>query len=290
MRRRILLAALFTVACIGAPEPAWVQTQFESGHFKTSDGVQLHYLEAGSGPLLVFVPGWTMPAEIWDPQIRHFATTHHVVALDPRGHGRSEKPAHGYYPSRRGTDIGELLDHLGGKPAVVVGWSLGVQETLVYAQEHGTRDVRALVLVDWDIIESAPEYFTSRFISLQVNRENWTREFIKEIFHSPPSEEYVEAITQAALSVPTNASAIMIANIILMGPNDLSSIVDALDRPALFVYSSLDWAVEAAEEVRQHWPKAEVEIIKETSHALFMDQPERFNQVLEEFITTLPGQ
>lgn len=290
MRRRILFAALLTVACMGAPEPVLAQTQIESGHFKTSDGVQLHYLEAGSGPLLVFVPGWTMPAEIWDPQIRHFATTHHVVALDPRGHGRSEKPAHGYYPSRRGKDIGELLEHLGGEPAVVVGWSLGVQETLVYTQEHGTNKIRALVLVDWDIIDNEPEYFTSRFISLQVQREVWTRGFVKDIFLNPPSEKYLEAITQAALSVPTNATAIMIANIILMGPNDLSPVVDSLDRPALFVYSSLDWAVEAADEVRQHWPESSVEVIDETSHALFVDQPERFNQVLEEFFATLPGQ
>jgi non-heme chloroperoxidase len=290
MRRRILFAALLTVACMGAPEPVLAQTQIESGHFKTSDGVQLHYLEAGSGPLLVFVPGWTMPAEIWDPQIRHFATTHHVVALDPRGHGRSEKPAHGYYPSRRGKDIGELLEHLGGEPAVVVGWSLGVQETLVYTQEHGTNKIRALVLVDWDIIDNEPEYFTSRFISLQVQREVWTRGFVKDIFLNPPSEKYLEAITQAALSVPTNATAILIANIILMGPNDLSPVVDSLDRPALFVYSSLDWAVEAADEVRQHWPESRVEVINETSHALFVDQPKRFNEVLDEFIATLPGQ
>ena len=290
MKCRVLLAALITVACMGATEPARTQTQIESGHFKTSDGVQLHYLEAGSGPLLVFVPGWTMPAEIWDPQIRHFAATHHVVALDPRGHGRSEKPSHGYYPSRRGQDIGELLEHLGSEPAVVVGWSLGVQETLVYTQEHGTNKIRALVLVDWDIIDNEPEYFTSRFISLQVQREVWTRGFVKEIFLNPPSEKYLEAITQAALSVPTNATAIMIANIILMGPNDLSPVVDSLDRPALFVYSSLDWAVEAADEVRQHWPESRVEVINETSHALFVDQPKRFNEVLDEFIATLPGQ
>ena len=231
-----------------------------------------------------------MPAEVWDFQIRHFAATHHVVALDPRGHGRSEKPAHGYYPSRRGHDIGELLEHLGGEPAVVVSWSLGVQETLVYTQEHGTGNVRALVLVDWDIIDDEPEYFTSRFISLQVGREEWTRGFIKDIFMNPPSEEYLEAITQAALSVPTNATAIMIGNLILMGPNDLSSVVDALDRPVLFIFSSLKWAVEAADEARQHWPESGVEVIDETSHALFVDQSERFNQVLEKFLATLPGQ
>src|SRR5208337_3054919 len=43
--------------------------------FLTSDGVRLHYLEAGSAAAhtLVFVPGWTMPAWIWMPQILAFA-------------------------------------------------------------------------------------------------------------------------------------------------------------------------------------------------------------------------
>jgi microsomal epoxide hydrolase len=144
--------------------------------------------------------------------------------------------------------------------------------------------------VDWDIIDDRPENFRSRYISLQVEREEWTRKFVKIIFQNPPSEDYLEAITQAALSVPTNATAIMIGNIILMGPNDLSSVVDTLDRPALFVYSSLVWATEAADRVRQHWPGSRVDVIDETSHALFVDQPERFNHLLEEFIATLPDQ
>ena len=33
--------------------------------FVTSDSVRLHYLSAGSGPTIVFVPGWTMPASCW---------------------------------------------------------------------------------------------------------------------------------------------------------------------------------------------------------------------------------
>jgi microsomal epoxide hydrolase len=285
--RPIILTVLLALTCLLAAGEVAAQVETRSRHFTTSDGVRLHYLEAGAGPTLVFVPGWTMPAEVWEPQIRHFAATHHVVALDPRGHGRSEKPAHGYYPSRRGQDIGELLEHLGGEPAVVVSWSLGVQETLVYVDEHGTDAVRALVLVDWDITDEEPEHFTSRYISLQVEREEWTREFIEVIFRNPPSDEYLETMTQAALSVPTNAAAIMIGNLVLMGPNDSSPVVDALDRPVLFVYSSLGWAVEAADEVRRAWPDSRVEVVDETSHALFVDQADAFNRLLEEFLATL---
>jgi microsomal epoxide hydrolase len=247
----------------------------------------LHYLEAGSGPTLVFVPGWTMPAEVWEHQLRHFASTHRVVALDPRGQGRSEKPTYGYQPSRRALDIGELLEHLGGVPAIVAGWSLAMQEVLVLAHEYGTEDIRAVVLVD-HLIEFDAARLTSRFISLQVEREDWTREFIRAIHRSPQSDEYFEAMTQAALSTPTNAAAMMIANLILMGPTDLRPTLDSLDRPALFIASSLDWAVEQAEKVREGWPDIDVKVIDGTSHALFVDKPEEFNRALEEFVTTLP--
>jgi microsomal epoxide hydrolase len=266
------------------------QSEFRSGHFQTSDGVKLHYLEAGSGPTLVLVPGWTMPAEIWEHQLRHFASTHRVVALDPRGQGRSEKPNYGYQPSRRALDIGELLEHLGGEPAIVAGWSLAMQEVLVLAHEFGTENIEAVVLVDHSIYIESPERFASRFISLQVEREEWTRQFIRAIHRSPQSDEYLEATTQAALSTPTNAAAMMIANLILMGPTDLRPMLDSLDRPALFITSSLDWAVEQAEKVREGWPEVTVEVIDETSHALFVDKPDEFNRALDEFIATLPKQ
>lgn len=284
--RSVIFATSFALACMYPLRSTWAQGEFNSRHFLTSDGVELHYLEAGAGPTIVFVPGWTMPAEIWEHQIRHFASTHRVVALDPRGHGRSEKPTHGYHPSRRALDIGELLGHLGGDPAVLVGWSLGVQEVLVYAHEHGTEAIRAAVLVDY-AIDFDTESLTSRFISLQVDREDWTRNFIEVIHNSAQSDEYLEAVTQAALSTPTNAAAVMIANLILMGPTDLGPALNSVDRPLMFVASSLDWAVAAAEDVREGWPEVHVEIIDETSHALFVDKPEEFNRLLEEFLATL---
>jgi pimeloyl-ACP methyl ester carboxylesterase len=54
------------------------------------------------------------------------------------------------------------------------------------------------------------------------------------------------------------------------------------------VWHPYDWAVEASEEARRRWPESRVEIIEETEHVLFVDQPVRFNQLLEEFIATLP--
>jgi len=96
----------------------------QSRFFTTSDGVRLHYLEAGppTAHVIVFVPGWTMPAWIWGPQIEALAGRYHVVAFDPRGQGDSEVAATGYEPQRRGEDIAELIGHLGPAPVLVRGW------------------------------------------------------------------------------------------------------------------------------------------------------------------------
>jgi pimeloyl-ACP methyl ester carboxylesterase len=67
-----------------------------TGRIKTSDGVQLHYLESGSGLPLVLVPGWSQTAAMFQRQLDGLAGDCRVLALDMRGHGESEKPEHGY--------------------------------------------------------------------------------------------------------------------------------------------------------------------------------------------------
>jgi len=56
---------LVALACCLSPDSAF-GVEAKSGFFTTSDGVKLHYLEAGQGPAIVFVPGWTMPGWIWE--------------------------------------------------------------------------------------------------------------------------------------------------------------------------------------------------------------------------------
>ena len=54
------------------------------------DGVSIHYVSAGEGQPLVFLHGLGGQLENWINQIAHFAKTHHVIALDLPGHGRSD--------------------------------------------------------------------------------------------------------------------------------------------------------------------------------------------------------
>ncbi len=100
--------------------------------FSTSDKVRLHVLEAGPpagvAPVLAFVPGWSMPASIFLPQLAALGERHAVAALDPRGQGLSDVPASGYATGRRAQDVAEFVARY--RRVVLVGWSLGALEAL----------------------------------------------------------------------------------------------------------------------------------------------------------------
>ena len=65
------------------------------------EGVSLRIIEAGQagpGPTLVFIPGWSTGADIWREQIDRFASTYRVIAFDPRSQGQSTITTNGDTP------------------------------------------------------------------------------------------------------------------------------------------------------------------------------------------------
>ena len=91
------------------------------------NGIQLHYVTAGAGPLLLFLHGFPDFWHLWKDQIAHFSQSYRVVAPDLRGYNLSEKPADvaQYRLPLIVEDIRALLDHLGQQPIILVGHDWG---------------------------------------------------------------------------------------------------------------------------------------------------------------------
>src|ERR1051325_2352666 len=115
--------------------------------FRTSDGVKLSFLEAGTrrknavDVAVALIPGWCMPAEIWRKQLDALGAQYYSVALDPRGQGRSDVPGKGYTADRRAADIDEFLRPL--SRVVLVGWSLGAIRWLQYLHTFWPQKIAA---------------------------------------------------------------------------------------------------------------------------------------------------
>ena len=284
MRKRLAVVLM----CILAVPSLFAQAA-KSDFFKTSDGVSIHYLEAGSGRPILFIPGWTMPAWIWQKQIDEFAKTYHVIAVDPRSQGESDKPTVGHLPETRSRDYKELVDHLGLKQPVLVGWSMACGELVKYAEQFGGENVGGFVLVDGYLTErTSPEMFAAIsgwMNELQQNRQKQADGFVRSMFKKPQTEEYLHSLIDASVQVPADTAAVLIYNMIAV--KDFSPGLAKMNRPVLFAYQpesqpSADYLKSKLGD------KLRLERFDGDGHALFVDEPERFNRVLEEFVKSLP--
>jgi non-heme chloroperoxidase len=286
LRMSLLIIPFLLVQTAVAATP-----EVRDGFFRTTDGVRLHYLEAGRGPGILFEPGWTMPAWIWDLQLRHFAEHYHVVALDPRSQGDSDKRSDHNYPERRAQDINELVNHLKLSPVVLVGWSLGVNELLTYAEQFGGSHVRAYVLIDGFATDKQDPKFIAVILGLyrqmQTDRRNFTEKFVRSMYKNPQPEDYIARLVGASMKMPTDtAVAVSVSTITRV---DWGPAIARLDRPVLIACETA-MKSPAADLIKFMVPSTRVELFDNAGHALFVDDPIRFNAVLEDFLQRLPPQ
>ncbi len=282
--RHLIFAALLMVsACVGRAA-AQARAQVESQYFTSSDGVRLHFLAAGppGAHILLFVPGWTMPAWIWTPQIAAFSQRYRVIAFDPRGQGESEAPSWGYDPNRRARDIAELLTHLEPMPVVIVGWSLGVLDTLAYVHTQGDTGLAGLVLVDNSVGEEpAPVPVPVRpHLVVPPSRFVAMHRFVASMFRGRQPAAYIDRLTAATLHTPEAA-----ARALLSYPVPRTYWREAIystSKPVLYIVRP--GLAAQAENLKLHRPNTETAVFTDAGHALFIDDAARFNALVASFI------
>ncbi|MBS0351761.1 MAG: alpha/beta hydrolase [Proteobacteria bacterium] len=143
----ILLSSL---ACSAPSQPSYPSSMLPRGvseHFIVANGIRLHYLEEGKGPLVILLHGWPETSLAWSKTISALSTQYHVVAPDLRGIGLSERTQKGYDKKTIATDIKSLIEALGEKQAVIIGHDMGGKVAYVMAHLY-PQYVSKLVLVD----------------------------------------------------------------------------------------------------------------------------------------------
>lgn len=150
------LAALFLFPILGVlvvlpvPGPAHAQ-EIREGDVTASDGVRIHYFELGQPTErvpAVLIHGFTANSE-WKwikPGIAQaLAEDRRVIAVDVRGHGKSEKPDDPMmYGPRMAEDVVEVMDALGIERAHVHGFSMGGSILTQILKNHPERVVTAI--------------------------------------------------------------------------------------------------------------------------------------------------
>lgn len=131
------------------------------------NGIELYYEVHGEGPPLLLVPGLGVDVTFFRRIIDDLATTCRVVAFDPRGAGRSDKPDIPYSIDGMADDAAALLDHLGIERTTVLGCSMGGRTALMLALDHGGL-VERLVLAATSAYVPPDRLFTRRWLIMDV--------------------------------------------------------------------------------------------------------------------------
>lgn len=126
-------------------------TMQRNGQFARVNQRDIHYIDEGSGQPLVLLHGWGFDHTCWRPVIDRLTPRYRVIAVDLRGHGRSQASSSAYQLSDLSSDLFGLIGELNLPEApVLIGHSLGgavVQQFVVDYPDSA----RSIVLLDSDL-------------------------------------------------------------------------------------------------------------------------------------------
>lgn len=253
----------------------------------TSDGVRLSKIVSAPAayaapPVIALIPGWCMPASIWGDQLAAFGVRHLTVALDPRGQGESDTPAAGYHFERRAADLHDLLAPYNN--VLLVGWSLGALEALEYAHRYGEAKLAGLVLVDSSVGELPVPPPSGTFLqSLREDRDTVLDGFVREMYGKPRPENEITTLLQDVKRMTLDNSIALLSSGI---PREhWKECAHAFNKPLLYVVTPQ--FAEQAENLQKNRPGTHIELFEEAGHALFADEPARFNALILEFAASV---
>jgi pimeloyl-ACP methyl ester carboxylesterase len=247
---------------------------------------------AATGPAILLVHGLAGSTAFWRHQLAHLRPGRRALALDLRGHGRSDRPSDGDYSvAGYAGDIAAAAGALGLQRFVLVGHSFGTLAALEYAAAHAGR-VAALMLVD------PPGDFTRLTDDL---RSGQLEPFLEALDRDQSYAATVAGAFEQALAGARSDVRDEVMRAVRSMPRDLGRATyramftyasgEALARYLRSAAAGAALAIVAEAFVLPFslhvlYPALPHEVVRGTGHWLMMDAPDEFNRVLDALIAS----
>lgn len=241
------------------------------------------YRQVASVPWVVFSNSLMTDQTIWDAQVCHLAERYNILTYDQRGHGLSEVGRVTF--DLLSSDVVALLDYFGIGECTYVGLSMGVPTGLGLVSRHPER-VTGMVLSDGQIATqpSGRQTWQGRIDAARANGMPWVaKDTVARWFHpgfvAAGGAEKLQAAA-AAMSVDgycNCASALQ--------DYDFMEVATALSVPVQLIAGSNDGAMpQTMRTMADTIPRSRLDIIPDAGHIPNVEQPDRFNSLLERFL------
>lgn len=272
-----------------------------------TNGLRMHYVAQGTGPLVVLLHGFPEFWYSWRFQLPALAARgYRAVALDLRGYNTTEKPADGYAIPTLLHDIVGLIEGLGEERAVIVGhdwggilaWHFAIdypqmtERLIVLNAPHPgamLREARTLVQLrkSWYVfafqIPWLPEYLLGRDQASVIGRMLYGSAVQKAAF--PPD---VLARYRQAMSTPGTLRAALsyYRQLVRRGARPYRSRTLRVDAPTLLIWGEQDIAlgIELTRDLDAWVPDLQVRYLPESGHWVQQELPEQVNRLMLGFL------
>ncbi len=263
------------------------------------NGVQLYVEETGNlaGRPLLFIHGGSQCRLCWNKQVQSdLANDFRLVTMDLRGHGYSEKPEGAYSDAQLwADDIYAVIKELNLIKPILIGWSFAGVPILDYIKIYGKQDIggihfvgaltrlgkdAAIADLGVDTIKESSGFFSTEPMQRIDTLDRW----LKIVHHKEVSpEEHYFFLGYNAI-VPSYVHQGIFSREV---SND--DLLNSLTKPVLVTHGKHDRAVnlDVGNRTAKLIPHAIYSQYEESGHAVFWDEPDRFNRELKEFALSL---
>jgi len=250
-------------------------------------------VDAGKGPAagaeLVFVHGAGDSAAIWADQVAHYATAARVCALDLPGHGtRLGERAHDDH-TRNADELKTMIREREFAAPVVVGHSMGGAVALRLALEHPEVPSALVLVATGARLRMRPDFLETarrRAETMPPNQPVGATAHVEEAV-SPSSSDRARRFVLAHSGQAT-AQAVY-ADFLANDGFDVMGDLGRIDKPVLVVGGADDRLTppKFIAYLGDHIPGARVGLVAEAGHYVFVEQPARFQELLDAFLSDL---
>jgi pimeloyl-ACP methyl ester carboxylesterase len=243
----------------------------------------IYYEREGAGPALVLVHSLGTSSALWRESIAHWKTSHTVVAIDCRGHGRSSNHGGVTIPAIA-QDLGALVEHLQLGVVDVVGISMGGL-IATHFRALAPKRVRRIVLADTfaRMPEGEKRIGLLRDKLETMDMAEFGKEYAAQTLLPATAAELHEQL--AAWVAATSRNAYM-QTVESLFSQDGRALMARIDVPALVVIGDQDQRtpLPLSQEILGLLPKARLELIPQAAHLANLDNPVGFHHAVDQFL------
>ena len=261
------------------------------------NGADLYYEDQGEGTPIVLLHGVLHSLRFFEPQLAGLSDEHRAIAVDFRGHGRSEKTELGHTVAQYARDIHSFVEQRDLEDVVLAGWSLGALVSWDYVDQFGTERIRGLVDIDmeasrfqWDDYDHGLtdlEGIIDTLTLAQQDRTSLIERMTEQVFKDPSAETKRLQFEEISRTPASIRSAILFDAV----TRDYRRVLPEIDVPMLVCAGAEEettrGTVASVRNVADLVPDAQFELFEDSGHGPCFEEPDRFNQAVRRFVDSI---